>query len=160
MSRLPSTFRLLDEHQVGIFKFEGREPRTLEELAIARADHEHRRRNAEIRSMRARLRMLDELLPQLAAQGIRLNRREIMSTDSGRTLRIQPPLFEFDDRLYSALLALGFKEVRRETTLSRYDMVTLQQGRWLFISIDVSKPAEVPAPAAPVMVWEPQGVPA
>jgi hypothetical protein len=136
-----TAFRLLDDFQRGYVKFDGREPRTLAELAIARADYEHRRRVAEIKAMAKKLALLDELLPALAERGIRLNHREITSHDRGATLRIHEPIFERDDKMHAALLELGFKEVGRTDFLQREDHIKLQRGRWLVVEIAVSKPA-------------------
>jgi hypothetical protein len=139
-------FRLLDDFQAGYIKFNGREPRTLEELAIALADNEHSRRRAEIKAMRARLAMLDEFLPALAERGIKVWARDIHGHDRGKTLRIYPGvLVGNDDKLHAALLELGFREVERKSN-HRNDTVTLQHGRWLVVSIDVSR-AAAPATA-------------
>lgn len=140
-------FRLLDDFQAQYIKFGGREPRTLEELAIALADNEHRQRLAEIKNMRARLAQLDEFLPALAARGIKLWPREIHGHDRGKTLRIYSGMFERNsDKLHAALLELGFREVKRESRPTMtFDTVTLQQGRWLVLQIDVTK---APEPAA------------
>lgn len=141
----PASFRLLDDLQASYIKYNGREPRTLEELAIALANNEHSRRLAEVKSMRARLALLDKCLPALAERGIKLWARDIHAHDRGKTLRIYGPMMGADDKLHAALLDLGFKEVERQDTVLRTDTVTLKHGRWLAVTIDVSKPA---APAA------------
>jgi hypothetical protein len=141
-------FRLLDDFQAQYIKFAGREPRTLEELAITLADNEHRRRLAEVKAMSKRLALLDELLPALAARGIKVWSGNIHSSDHGKTLRIYPSMFVgTDDKLHAALLELGFKEVERKPT-TRNDTVTLKHGRWLVVAIDVSKPAAAAAAGA------------
>lgn len=138
----PQRFRLLDDFQASYLKFNGREPRTLEELAITLADNDHRRRLAEIKAMRKSLARLDEFLPALAARGIKVWARDIHSSDQGKTLRIYPGLFvQNDDKLCAALTALGFREVDRRSN-TRDDTVKLQHGRWLLVEIDVSKRTE------------------
>lgn len=147
-------FRLVDDFQAAYIKFNGREPRTLEELAIALADNEHRRRVAEVKAMRKRLALLDEFLPALAARGIKVWARDIHSNDAGKTLRIYTSLFVgTDDKLHAALLDLGFREVERRQN-ARDVTVTLQHGRWLVVSIDIKKPAEPPSPGT---VSQPKG---
>lgn len=146
MSAAP-VFRLLDSFQAKYFKYQGREPRTLEELAITLADNEHSRRLAEIKAMRARLALLDQFLPALAERGIKVWARDIHSNDRGKTLRIYPGTFSNnDDKLHAALLELGFKEVERKPN-TRDDTVKLQHGRWLVVSIDVTK-TQAPAGSA------------
>ncbi len=136
-----AAFRLLDDFQAGYIKFQGREPRTLEELAIALADSDHRRRLAEVKAMRARLAMLDAFLPALAERGVKPWAGNIHSSDQGKTLRVYPGILTgTDDKLYAALLELGFKEIDRREN-SRDDTVKLQHGRWLVVSIDVSRAA-------------------
>jgi len=142
--------RLVDQWQTHL-KFNGREPRTLEELAIAKADYEHRRSRAEIKTLQTKLRLLDEHLPALAARGINLAYRDFATYDSGKTLRILPSLTSRgDDKLLAALLALGFREVGRKDWGVGQELVTLKHGRALVVAIDVSKPAasDAAAPAA------------
>jgi hypothetical protein len=139
-------FRLIDDFQAQYIKFAGREPRTLEELAIALADNEHRRRLAEIKAMGKKLALLDEFLPALAERGIKVWARDIHSSDGGKTLRIYPSMFVGnDDKLHAALIDLGFNEVERKSN-HRDDTVTLRHGRWLVVAIDVTK-AATPAAA-------------
>lgn len=141
----PARFRLVDDFTAAYIKFQGREPRTLEELAIALADNEHRRRLAEVKAMRSRLAQLDELLPALAERGLKIWPRDIHSSDGGKTLRMYPGFaVSNDDKLHAALLELGFKEVERRAT-TRNDTVKLQHGRWLVVEIDVSKAEGDPA---------------
>lgn len=144
MTRAPA-FRLLDDFQAGYLKFQGREPRTLEELQVARADYEYRRRLAEVKAMRARLALLDPFLPALAERGVKLCYRNISSHDSGKTLRIYGPMHGADNALFDALIALGFKEVERKDSFRDEQTVTVKHGRWLVVSVDVKKAA---APAA------------
>lgn len=133
--------RLVDDFSAKYVKFNGREPRTLEELAIALADNEHRRRLAEVKAMAKNLARLDDFLPALAERGIKIWPRDIHSSDGGKTLRIYPGMFTggVDDKLCAALLELGFREVERRSN-SRNDTVKLQHGRWLVVEIDVTKP--------------------
>lgn len=139
-------FRLVDDFTAKYIKFQGREPRTLEELAIARAETDHRRRLAEIKVMRAKLALLQEFLPALAERGIKLAQREFLTWDHGKTIIVRSPIFGSDEKLVDALLELGFREVERKELLAgREDRVTLQHGRWLRMAIGVTKPA---APAA------------
>lgn len=142
---------LIDEYQAHL-KYAGREPRTLTELAIARADYEHRRRLAEVKSIAPKLALLEALLPALAERGIRLNRRDISTHDGGKTLRVQPSFCGRDDALLAALLDLGFREIERREWSSRDATVKLQHGRWLILSIDVSPPAP---PAAAIQAEAP-----
>lgn len=147
MSTAPA-FRLLDDFQAGYIKFRGREPRTLEELAIALADNEHSRRLAEVKNMSKRLALLDEFLPALAARGIKVWARDIHGADGGKTLRIFPSMFVGnDDKLHAALIELGFSEVERKPS-HRNDSVTMKHGRWLVVTIEVSTRADQPAQSA------------
>lgn len=132
-------FRLLDEFQVGYIKFAGREPRTLEELQVARADYEHKHRLAEVKAMRTKLALLDPLLPALAERGIQLARRTFCAWDGGKVLSILTGTFEKnDDKLRDALLALGFKEIERKNYFGRTDHVVLKHGRALMVRLEVS----------------------
>jgi hypothetical protein len=135
-------FRLVDEFQAGYIKFNGREPRTLEELAIAKADYEHRRRLAEIKAMSKKLALLDAFLPALAESGVKLGYREINTWDGGKTLRFTTfDSREGDKKLFDALIALGFKEIERKDSFRDEQTVTLKHGRWLVVSLDVKKAA-------------------
>lgn len=140
--RRAPAFRLLDDFQAQYIKFAGREPRTLGELAIARADYEHRHRLAEIKAMAKKLALLDQLLPEIAERGIDLSRRTIYSWDSGKALSIPTGTFEKDDdKLYAVLLDLGFKEIERRDYFGRTDHVMLKHGRALVLRLEVSKSA-------------------
>lgn len=145
----PAPFRLVDEFQAGYLKFNGREPRTLAELATAAADHQHRTRLAEIKAMAGKLALLDAFLPALIARGIRLQYREIHLLNKGKALRIHSVVLTPDDALYQALTEQGFREIAREESWrgSKTDQVTLKHGRALHVVIDVSKLPPQPAPA-------------
>lgn len=117
-------------------KFAGRAPRTLEELAVARAQFDHGRRLAEIKVMGKKLALLSDFVPALANAGIRLADRDINTWDGGKSLRIQPPLLTRDNKLHSALLELGFQEIERRTAAGDVD-VTLKHGRSLVVSITI-----------------------
>lgn len=137
-SRLP--MRLVEDYEAHV-KFQGREPRTLEELAIARADNEHAQRLAEIRRMSAKLALLQEFLPVLAQRGIKLARRKLSLWDSGKTLRIESTISGTDNALHAALLELGFKEIERSHLYRDEYTVKLQHGRWLAVSFVITAPA-------------------
>jgi hypothetical protein len=139
-------FRLLDDFQAGYIKFNGREPRTLEELLIAKADYEHRRRRAEIKAIAKKLALLDVFLPALAERGVRLCYRDIVGHDSGKSLRIYSPVMGADNKMFEAMVALGFKEIERKDTFRDEQTVTLKHGRALVVLVDVKK-ASAPAPA-------------
>lgn len=144
MNRAPA-FRLVDDFQAGYIKFQGREPRSLYELAIAREEARHAGRVAELRKIAKKMALLDEHLPALAERGFKFGYRDIDATDDGKTLRIQTGTFSLeDDKLHRALLELGFREVARTSYGSR-DQATLQHGRWLLVKIDVTRPAAAPA---------------
>lgn len=123
-------------------KVGGRAPRTLTALATARADYEHGRRIAEIKAMAPKLELLAAFLQPLAARGIELANREIKKWPSTTFLRIQPAICTRDDRLYAALLELGFREIERKDW-GREDLVHMKHGRSLVVVIDVTK-AETP----------------
>lgn len=131
-------FRLVDDFEAARIRFAGREPRTLEELAVARADHEHRRRLAEIKKMAAKLTLLQAFLPQLAERGIRLADRKIESWDGGATLRIASATG--DNKMHAALIDLGFREIERKHLYRNEYTVKLQHGRWLVVSFIVTEP--------------------
>jgi hypothetical protein len=142
-------FRLIDDYQAKYMKFAGREPSTLQELAVARANFEHGRRTAEIRAMAKKLELLDAFLPALLERGISFAHRDISSTDGGKSLRIHPgfPTMQ-DDKLHEALLALGFREVERnDYGRASFRTVTLKHGRALLVTIDITK-VDAPAPQA------------
>lgn len=114
----------------------GRLPRTLEEVLMVRAEIEHRRRLAEIRTAAPKLALLSEFLPALAERGILLTGREIHSWN-GKELRIRPNIMTRDDKLFDALVAMGFSEVeRKKYTID--DIVTLKKGRSLLVIIEVT----------------------
>lgn len=139
--------RLISEWQTHL-KVYGREPRTLEELAIAKADYEHRRRLAEIKVLRAKLALLDQFLPALAERGINLAHRDLCTYDHGKTLRVQTAICSRDDKLFAALIDLGFREIERKDWGSKEEQVKLKHGRSLVLIIDVTK-AEVVAESGP-----------
>ena len=121
----------------------GREPQTLEELAIATADYECRRRLAEIKVLRVKLGLLDQFLPALAARGFNLAHRNLCTYDHGKTLRIQPAVCSGDDKLFAALIELGFREIERKDWGSKEQQVKLKHGRSLVVAIDVAKAAAI-----------------
>jgi len=135
----PAAFQLLDQWD-GHLKFNGRAPRTLEQVAIAHAEYVHRCRLAEIKAIAAKLALLEPFLPTLHARGIKLARRDFTTMDHGKTLRIQPPICERDDKLCAALLELGFRETARRDW-GRDEHVTLKHGRSLVVAVDVTKAA-------------------
>ena len=144
---MSTPFRLISEWQTHL-KVHGREPKTLEELAIAKADSEHRRRLAEIKVLRTKLALLDHFLPALAERGINLAHRDLGTYDHGKTLRIQTAICSRDDKLHAALIELGFREIERKDWGGKDEQVTLKHGRSLVLVIDVSKPGTHPVPEA------------
>jgi hypothetical protein len=134
-------FRLVEDYEAPHIKFQGREPRTLEELALARADYEHRSRVAEIKALAKKLELLQEFLPVLAERGIKLARRRLSSWDSGKTVRIESAIGGTDNALHAALLDLGFKEIERSHLYREEHTVKLQHGRWLVVSFVITVPA-------------------
>lgn len=143
---MTAAFRLLDGPYQDHLKFNGREPRTLSELAQARADYEHRRRLGEIKALGKKFEALDALLPALAQQGIRLHNRDFGSEYSSKALVIRSGIFMNDTALLKALVAVGFRETSRETWGGIYEKVTLKHGRSLLVCLDVKK-AEAVSPA-------------
>ena len=146
-------FSLVDPHWHAHLKFNGRAPRTLEQLAIARADYEHARRRAEIKAMAAKLAQLDAFAEPLAARGIKLADREIGTYTHGKELRILSPICTRDDKLYAALVELGFREIERRD-FGRDQQVKLKHGRSLIVRIDVTAatveaPPPAPSPTVP-----------
>ena len=140
--------RLIEPWQTNL-KFNGREPLNLYELGIARLDHEHRHRLAELKSITKKLEQIDAMLPTLAAQGIKLSDREFRSYDGGKSIMLHTG-FTSDDKLHQALLAFGFRELARKElyTGARTDRVELKYGRSLVLSLEVSKlPLAQPASA-------------
>jgi hypothetical protein len=144
-----TSLRLVDDYTAKAFKFNGREPRTLEELAVARADYEHRRRLAEIKAISSKLAQLEVFLPELMARGTSIHLRNISTCDAGKSLWIESGPFP-DNRLQEALLALGFKELERRDwyTGSRDQRVTLKHARLVVVITAVKPAAKDPAPAA------------
>lgn len=136
--------RLVTDFTAPYLKFHGREPRTLEELAIVRADLQHRNRLAEIRAMAKKLPLLQEHLAALQERGIRLADRTFYPWDNGKVLSIQNPALSPDDALHTALLDRGFKEIERKTYFGRTDYVTLKHGRALVVRLEVSRAAAAP----------------
>ncbi len=121
-------------------KFNGRAPRNLYELGVARADYEHRQHLANLKAISKKLEQLEALLPALAGQGIKIHQREFRTYDGGKTIWLSG-FFGTDDKLHQALLGLGFRETeRRETHVgSRTDRVDLKQGRSLVVVLEVTK---------------------
>lgn len=146
--RAPSA-RLVDDFSAPYLKFNGREPRTLEELAIARQLLSHSVRLREIKAMAAKLALLDAHLPALAEHGIKLQYFTAYPWDSGKVLSFHPPHGDRDnDQLRQALLAIGFREIERKDYFGRTDHVLLKHGRALVVRLEVSKlPTQAPAPA-------------
>lgn len=118
-------------------RISGRAPRTLAEIARAQADYVHSSRLAAIRAMAPKLAKLDELLPAIVAKGVDLHTREISSYDRGKTLSIARLICSYDDKLYDALLELGFVEVERRKFAAECD-VTLKHGRSLRLKVTIS----------------------
>lgn len=138
--RATGRFRLVDDFEAGHIKFQGREPRTLEELAIARADSEHRHRLAEVKAMRAKLALLEQFLPALAERGIKLADRKLSLWHGGKVLRIESRAStSSDNKLHAALIELGFREISRKHLWRDEYTVTLQHGRWLAVSFLVTE---------------------
>lgn len=125
-------------------RYQNREPRTLEELLLARADYEAKKRRTEIKALSGKLKQLDPFMAPVLAAGVRLSYRDIGTWDGGKTLRIQAPISgkERDAKLLQILLGLGFKEISRRTygTLHPEDDVTLKHGRSLVLTVVVAKP--------------------
>lgn len=137
--------RLIKEWQLHL-KIEGREPRTLQELALAKAGYDYHCRLAEIKAISAKLALLDELVPALAARGISFAHRDFTTYNGGKTLRMHPCALTRDNALHDALVALGFREIERRDWGRGEAMVTLKLGRSLVLEIEVKK-AEAPAAA-------------
>lgn len=151
---------LLERWQRDHLQFQGREPRTLAEVAVAEADAQHRRRLAEIKTVSAKLALLDAFVEPLALDGVRIGCRHFLATDGGKTLRLHATLgagTRYDARLHAALLGLGFREVERHRFYPNApsDVVKLRHGRALTIELEVPRaepdgqpPARVAAPTA------------
>lgn len=142
----PEPFSLLTKWETHL-KVDGRAPRTLEGLLIARAEYAHRERMAEIKSIAAKLALLAPFLPELHRRGLRIAERDIASLDRGKTVRIRAPMLQTDEALYAALVDLGFREIERSTWGFRDDLVTLKHGRSLLVQIDVKKKVAEPVAA-------------
>ncbi|BEP50541.1 hypothetical protein [Variovorax sp. V116] len=141
---MSTPFRLISDWQKHL-KVNGREPKTLEELAVAKADYEHGRRLAEIKALRAKLAALDQFLPALAERGIQLAHRDLCTYDHGKTVRIQTAMCSRDDKLFSALIDLGFREIERKDWGTKEEQVKLKFGRSLVVTIDVTKAVTIAA---------------
>lgn len=130
---------LVDPRWHSHLKFNGREPRTLEELAIARADYEHKARLGTIKKVSAKLALLQPFLDPLRAAGIDLAKREFDTLDGGKSLRVRTVLFSKEDELHAGLLKLGFREIERKDWGGNDDLVRLKHGRALVVEINVAK---------------------
>jgi len=139
-----ATDGLISEWRADYIKFQGRRPRNLEELAIAEADSKYRGRLAEIKAMAKQMQLLDEFRrPLMAKHGIALGEMQIdkWGLDRGVGLRVwSMALAAKDDKLRTALIALGFREIERKDWRS-HDLVLMKHGRWLVVAIDAPKPA-------------------
>lgn len=140
------SFSLVDPYWGSHLKIAGRAPRTLEELAIARNDYEHRGRAAEIRAMRPKLELLNVFAKPLWDKGIKLGDYRITTWGRGKELRLSGSLFSPETKLHAALIELGFREIERKDYGGRTDLVTLKHGRSLMVMIEVAKNAPVEAP--------------
>lgn len=147
-------FSLIDPYWGSHLKFAGRAPRTLEELAIARNDYEHRGRACEIKAMRPKLEQLNEFARPLWDKGIKLGEYKITKWGGGKELRLTGSLFSPETKLQAALIELGFREIERKDYGGRTDLVTLKHGRSLLVMIEVAKPkpAETATPTVPVVI--------
>ncbi|WP_062362276.1 hypothetical protein [Variovorax paradoxus] len=146
---MSTPFRLISDWQKHL-KVNGREPTTLEELAVAKANYEHSRRLAEIKALRAKLAVLDQFLPALAERGIQLAHRDLCTYDHGKTVRIQTAMCSRDDKLFAALIDLGFREIERKDWGTKEEQVKLKFGRSLVLTIDVTKAVAIAATEAGV----------
>ena len=132
--------RLVDDYSAPYLKFNGREPRTLEELAIARQEAQHRARLREIKAMAAKLALLDAHLPALVEHGVRIQHYTPYTLDDGKDLSFHAPATDRTcAQLHQALLAIGFQEIERRDWFGRTDRVTLKSGRALLVQLEVPK---------------------
>ena len=155
LTQKPAATQPLVEPWQTHLKFNGRAPRTLHELGVARVDYEHRHQLANLKAISKKLEQLEALLPALADQGIKIHQREFRTYNGGKTIWLSD-FFGTDDKLHQALLGLGFRETKRTETHvgsrtdrvdlkhgSRTDRVDLKHGRSLVVVLEVSK---LPAP--------------
>lgn len=128
------------------------EPNNLFDACIQHEVTRHARRVAELKNMRARLKLLDEFVPALKAAGLQLL-LEPLTSWGGKSLYIRVAYMTDPTRtqkLMDVLVANGMREVER-IDHPRDFRVDLKKGR-LILSMTVDKPQ--PAPAAPVATAE------
>lgn len=147
----PPAVRLVSEWEAASVKYEGREPRDLRELLIAREDRRHRSRLDEVARMGKKLELLQEFVAPLHARGIELSRYEYQVWDQGSVVRMFGALMQPEDKLVAALQELGFKQIEQKDW-GRTDVVKLRHGRWLVLAIDATKSQAVTATINPPAV--------
>jgi 6,7-dimethyl-8-ribityllumazine synthase len=105
----------------------------------------HKHRVAELKDLEARLRMLDALVDALKAQGVTLHPDRLSNWPGTRDVYISAAVWDSSgQRLYSALIAVGFVIVRRSDH-SSFASVSLKHGR-LSVRITVDTDVLGPAP--------------
>lgn len=113
----------------------------LHALALQAEQQRHQVRMAELQAMRPQLDLLDEVAATLQARGLPLNVESIGIGYTPQTQEVHVRTGAFDSSnaaLLDALLALGFKEIRR-TEYSTYATVRVRRGP-LRLRVHVSSP--------------------
>ncbi|CAN7258113.1 hypothetical protein LJR084_001197 [Variovorax sp. LjRoot84] len=136
------------------------QPATLFEACMQQEQSRHARRIKEIKSMEARLAMLDAYMPAIRAAGLTLWLRDLESNYGDKALRLTCGIFCSlnHQRLLDLLLGQGFNEVERNEHGS-FSSVVVGKGR-LRLHINVDKPLELAIPAPDSSPAAAVGVPA
>jgi hypothetical protein len=127
-------------------------PTTFRERLLAHEHQRHAARLAEIKEAEARLRALEPTIATLQARGISLWCDSTLGNYWKSLTLTCGTLTEWDNKIYDALVDLGFTEIDRYTG-GPYAHCTLKQGRnKVRVSIMADhKPAPNAAAAAPAI---------
>jgi hypothetical protein len=128
-----------------------RQPATLLEEALQAEHDRHKRRLAELKAAEARLHMLDEYVPRLRANGIRIYADQITFHSVEKELFITSAFTSasLNWRLVDALTELGFVQVERDD-YSSFVAIRLKRGRLqLRMHVSARRPEPPPAPEQP-----------
>ena len=128
------------------------QPAMLFEACLQQEQARHARRIKEIKSMEARLAMLDAYMPAIRAAGLTLWLQDLDANFGDRSLRLTCGLFCSlnHQRLVDLLIDLGFKEVERRDN-NTFSTVMLGKGR-LRLQVHVDKPRSTAGSTAPAAV--------
>lgn len=119
------------------------QPTTYHQKLIAHENERHAKRLAEIKRVETKLQMFEPTAAALEARGISLSLNYPLFAYPDGLFVSKGGLTAWDHPLYTALIELGFAEIKRHES-SYSAEVTLEQGR---LTLHLSIMAGYPAPA-------------